>query len=150
MLIHAIVIETIVVHWLIHGYSVLLSIILLILNIYAVILFVADIQAVRFHGIHTTPQSMYISLGLMKRMEIEWNQIDKVITNLDFQPPKKAKIEFIARDLEDVEADLILKLKTPTEATLYLGFKKHYHYVAIKSDDPKRLEQVILNKINFS
>lgn len=79
MLIHAIVIETIGIHWWLHDKSMILSLILLILNIYSVILFLGDIQAVRFNPLQVEHDRMYVSLGLMKRMEIRWDDIAEVI-----------------------------------------------------------------------
>ena len=49
MLIHAIVIETIGIHWWLHDKSLILSIVLLVLNVYSIIFFIGDIQAVRLN-----------------------------------------------------------------------------------------------------
>ncbi|PAV30922.1 beta-carotene 15,15'-monooxygenase [Virgibacillus profundi] len=150
MLVHAIIFETIGIHWWLHDKSLILSAVLLILNIYSVILLVADIQAVRLNPLRVTGKRMYISLGLMKRMKISWSDIEEVIEEpkiLQKKPPKDT-IEFIARDFEQVQPDVILKLKYPVEATLIMGIKKKYNQVAIRVDDPEKFKSVVKEKLS--
>jgi len=78
MMIHAIVIETIGIHWWLHEKSMVLSILLLILNVYSVLFFIADIQAVRLNPIYATNDALYLSLGLMKRTTIRFANIEKI------------------------------------------------------------------------
>lgn len=98
MLIHAIVIETIGIHWWLHEKSVTLSIILLLLNVYSLIFIVADIQAVRLNPLQVEEERFYISLGLMKRMEICWDDIEEIIVDQSILEQKLTKdtIDFIA------------------------------------------------------
>ena len=63
MMIHAIVIETIGIHWWLHDKSLILSIVLLILNIYSVIFFIGDIQAVRFNPLVVDEKQIRVRLG---------------------------------------------------------------------------------------
>ncbi len=136
MLIHAILIETIGIHWLLHEKSVILSIALLLFNIYSVVFFLADIQAVRLNPVQFDENKIYISLGLMKRMEVAWDEIEEAITDKEILKQKLTKdtIDFVAKDFEKVLPDVILKLKEPKEATLIMGFKKNYQQIAIKFD----------------
>ncbi|MEH7343517.1 hypothetical protein V7122_06545 [Bacillus sp. JJ1532] len=66
MLIHSIVIETLGLHWWLYDKSVVLSIVLLILNVYSVIFFLGEIQAVRLNPVKITDNQIYLSLGLAK------------------------------------------------------------------------------------
>ncbi|WP_423797949.1 beta-carotene 15,15'-monooxygenase [Neobacillus sp. SAB-20_R2A] len=138
MLIHATVIEMAGLHWLFHEKSVILSIILLVLNVYTVIFFLGDIQAVRHNPLLVTEEGMYISLGLMKRMEIKWDDVEEVIEAPLVGKRPKDTIEFIAHDFEEVKPDVILKLKKPVDATLIMGLKKKYSQIAIRVDEPNR------------
>lgn len=149
MLIHATILEMAGLHWLFHEKSVILSIILLVFNLYTVIFFVGDIQAVRNNPLVITEDRMYISLGLLKRMEIMFSDVEEVIITPENLTQKKSKqtIAFIARDFEEVHPDLILKLKQPIEATLIMGIKKEYSKVAIKLDEPTRFKEVLKEKI---
>ncbi|KGR74586.1 hypothetical protein [Ureibacillus sinduriensis] len=136
MLIHAILIETIGIHWWLHDKSVVLSLVLLFFNIYSVLFILADIQAVRLNPVHVDDNKLYLSLGLIKRMEIGWDEIEDILTDKEILKQKRTKdiIEFIARDFEEPIPDVILKLKKSKEATLIMGIKKPYQQVAIKFD----------------
>ncbi|WP_459044574.1 beta-carotene 15,15'-monooxygenase [Sporosarcina sp. CAU 1771] len=79
MMIHAIVVETLGVHWWLHDKSLILSLLLLVVNIYSIVLFLGNIQAMRFNPLQIDNDRMYVSLGLMKRMEIRWEDIDEII-----------------------------------------------------------------------
>ncbi|MRG85909.1 beta-carotene 15,15'-monooxygenase [Salinibacillus xinjiangensis] len=150
MMIHAIVIETIGIHWWLHEKSMILSLILLVLNIYSVIFFIANIQSVRLNPIQTTETGIYLSLGLMKRMEIKWSDIQEVIDNpgqLEQKSPKNT-IEFMAVDLEKVQPDVILRLKRPKKATLMMGISKEFDRVSVRVDDPNRFKRTIKDHLN--
>ena len=145
MLIHAILIETIGIHWWLHEKSIILSITLLLINLYSVIFLLADIQAVRLNPVHIDESKFYISLGLMKRMEIEWDEIEEVITEKEILKQKLSKdtIDFVAKDFEKVSPDVILLLKEPKEATWVMGIKKPYQKIAIKFDNYETFKEVL-------
>jgi hypothetical protein len=145
MVIHAIVFETVGIHWWLHEKSLLLSILLFVLNLYSIILLIGDIHAVRLNPIQVENDRIYVSLGLMKRMEIPMNEIETVIEEKEIleQKPTKETIEFIARDFEKVSPDVLLKLKHPVQATLLLGKKQSYKQVAIKVDEPEKFLALI-------
>lgn len=148
MLIHATVLEMVGLHWLFHDKSVVLSIIMLILNVYTVIFFLGDIQVVRHNPLVVSEEDIYVSLGLMKRMKINLSDIEEIIDEPAQLKQKISKdtIDFVARDMEEVHPDVILKLKQPVEATLIMGMKKQYSKVAIRVDDPMRFKQVLKEK----
>src|SRR5690625_2656658 len=82
---------------------------------------------------------LYLSLGLVKKMVIPINQIASITTDNILLKEKintKTTIEFVARDLEEVNPHMILELKKPCNAILFLGFEKSYDRVAIRLDDP--------------
>ncbi|MDN3016117.1 beta-carotene 15,15'-monooxygenase [Paenibacillus sp. BSR1-1] len=152
MLIHATVIEMAGLHWIFHEKSMILSIVLLVINIYTVFFFVADLQAVRLNPLVITEEKMYISLGLLKRIEIKWSEVEKIIDNPQqlIQKQSKDTIEFMARDFEEVHPNVILKLKKPIEATLIMGMKKEFSRVAIKVDDPNQFKEVLRKKYELN
>jgi hypothetical protein len=149
MMIHAIVIETLGVHYWLHAKAPLLSIILLVINIYTVLFLLADLQALRLNPVHVTNEAMYISLGLMKRAEINFANIEAIIEDPEILQKKLSKntAEFIARDFEEVYPDLLLKMKKPQKMTLFMGMEKEYDFIAIKSDAPAELKQRILSNM---
>lgn len=145
MMIHAIIIETIGIHYWLHGYAPIVSIILLVLNIYSIFFFLGDLQAVRLNPIYMTERTLYISLGLMKRAKIDMDHIEMIIDDAEILQRKRSKntVEFIVRDFEKVYPDMILKMKTPQRVTGLIGKHKMYDYVAIKCDDSERLKWLI-------
>ncbi|MGE7921475.1 beta-carotene 15,15'-monooxygenase [Viridibacillus sp. NPDC093762] len=145
MMIHAIIVETLGVHYWLHEKAPILSIILLVLNIYSVIFFLADLQALRLNPIHFTNESFYLSLGLMKRAKIDYSNVECMIEDSTILERKLSKdtIDFVIRDFEKVYPDLILKMKTPQKVTLFMGIEKEYNYVAIKTDAPIELKEHI-------
>ncbi|WP_371399894.1 beta-carotene 15,15'-monooxygenase [Priestia megaterium] len=152
MIIHAVVIETLGIHWLLHNKSIILSFILLILNIYSIIFFLGDIQALRFNPLRVEHDRIYLSLGLAKRMEIQLKDIKELIedTQILEQKISKTTIEFIARDFEKVHPDIILKLNSPVEATLFMGIKRKYEQVAIRVDNPNDFKKILKQKLEKS
>jgi hypothetical protein len=149
MIIHAIVIETLGLHWLLHNTSMILSIGLLFLNIYSVVFFIGDIQALRLNPLRVEDDRIYVSFGLTKRMEIQFKDIKEIIedTHILEQKIPSTTIEFIIRDFEKVYPDLLLILKSPVEATLFMGIKKKYKQVAIRVDDPHAFKKIIKERL---
>ena len=140
MLIHAIVIETLGIHWWLHDRSLVLSVILLLLNIYSVVYFIAEIRAVVLTPVQFDGDSLYLSLGLSKRMSIRYGDIAAIELISRDSPPKTqdGTIEFIARDFETLPPHAVLRLARPCEAVLFMGIRKTYDQVRIRLDEPDR------------
>lgn len=145
MMIHAIIVETLGVHYWLHDKAQLLSIILLVINIYSIFFFLGDLQALRLNPIYATNEMIYISLGLMKRAQIDYTNIEDIIEKPEFLQRKLSKntADFVIRDFEKVYPDFILKMKNPQKVTFLMGVEKEFDYIAIKSDNPKQLKQLI-------
>ncbi|MEG0259703.1 MAG: beta-carotene 15,15'-monooxygenase [Lysinibacillus sp.] len=149
MMIHAIVIETLGLHWWLHEKSMILSIILLVLNIYSVFFFLADIQAVRLNPIHVTEEKVYVSLGLMKRVEIPFADIEAIVTEKEVLEQKLSKntLDFVARDFETTFPNLIIEMKKPVKATFMMGIQKEYKKIAIKADQANELIAIFSSRL---
>lgn len=143
MMIHAIVIETLGIHWWLHSKYPIVSIILLALNIYSVLFFLADLQAMRLNPAQIRNGALYVSLGLMKRAKIPLSQITQMTTNVSEEKLPKDIAQFIVKDFEAVKPSVILHCDKPVAITLPFGIEKHYHQIAIKVDDaPAFIEQL--------
>lgn len=118
MLIHALVLETTAIHWMLHDKHFVLVMIVFVLDIYTVIFFIADTQAVRINPLKVAADRLFISFGLMKRVEVKWSDIEEKIDNPKELQQKCSKdtLEFVARDFEETYPTIILKLKHPVEA----------------------------------
>ena len=146
MIIHAIVIETMGIHWWLHEKSMVLSIVLLIFNVYSVVFFVADMQAIRLNPVYVSHVKFYLSLGLMKRVEIRFSDIEEVIEDKDILEGKLSKdtIDFVARDFGEAYPQFILNMKEPIDVTFMMGIKKQYKKIAIKADQVHEFRDMLV------
>lgn len=140
MLIHAIVIETIGIHWYLHEKSVILSIVLLLLNVYSVLYFIADIQVLRLNPLQIKEGNLYVSLGLAKRMVVPLSAIAGIHWGAK---PEKDTLLFVANDIEQGEAQVVIEFKSPQQAILLFGMKKNVSQIALKVDDPEKLKTLL-------
>lgn len=148
MLIHAIVVETLGLHFWLHEKSLILSMVLLFFNIYGIIFLLGDIQAVRSNPVYFDEQAIYISLGLMKRAKIRFDEIEAVIENPKAQEKKsKDTIQFIASDLTTPDPHILLVMKKPITAIEFMGIERQYTKIEIHSDSPNELKRAIFNGI---
>ncbi|WP_153720796.1 beta-carotene 15,15'-monooxygenase [Sporosarcina cascadiensis] len=146
MLIHAIAIETIGIHWWLHDKSMILSLVLLLLNIYSVLYFMADIQVVRLNPLQVKSDRLQISLGLGKRMEIPFDAIQRIDwgdSAASCNLKNKEVIDFIARDFEEAFPQAVIHFNRPLPAVLFLGREKSYRAAAIRVDDLPRFRTVM-------
>ncbi len=144
MLIHGIIIETIGLHWWLHDKSIVLSIILLTLNIYSVLFFIAEIQIMKLHPLEVKNGNLYISKGLSTRIIVPLNLIHEV--EWGAKVPNKHTVQFVYKDFETVEPDAIIHLSNPIETTMFMGMKKSISEFAIRIDEPEQLKLILSNR----
>lgn len=140
MLIHAIVIETLGIHWWLHEKSMILSLVLLIVNVYSLIYFLGDLQVIRLNPLVVKEEEIQVSLGLGKRMTIPFQEIDRIVWDEEastFNLKDKQLIDFMARDFEGVTPQCVIIFKRPLRAIRFLGFEKEYQRAAFRVDDLK-------------
>ncbi|KIL50976.1 hypothetical protein KR50_08570 [Jeotgalibacillus campisalis] len=140
MIIHAIVIETIGIHWWLHDRWPVLSIILLCLNMYSILLFLAEIQITRLHPVEVKNGNVYAAQGLMKRIVFQLKNIEKVEWNT--QPGAHA-MTFMLKDFEEVHAQAVVSLKKPVEGSLFMGKKQMVTVVAFRVDEPEKFKRLL-------
>ena len=143
MLIHGILIETIGLHWWLHDKSIVLSIILLILNIYSVFFFLAEIQIMKLHPLEVKSGNIYISQGLTTRIVVPLNLIQEV--KWGARVPNKNTMQFVYKDFETLVPQAVIHLNKPVEATIFMGMKKSVTEFAIRVDEPERLKLLLSN-----
>lgn len=141
MLIHAIVIETIGLHWWLHDKSVILSLVLLALNIYSVFYFLADIQVTRLHPAEIKNEKLYVTQGLSARIIVPLHLIKEVEWGAAL--PDKNVLQFMYRDFEPLEPQAIIHLHEPVEATMFMGKEKRVTQFAIRVDEPTKLMELL-------
>lgn len=140
MLIHAIVIETIGIHWWLHDKSAVLSIVLLVLNVYSVIYFIGDIQATRLNPLTICDGNLNVSLGLNKRISAPLDSIEAVRWGAK---PEADALSFVAKDFEEPEPQVVIDFHTPQQAVLFFGKTQPVSQIALKVDDPAKLKDLL-------
>ncbi|MGM9965905.1 beta-carotene 15,15'-monooxygenase [Rummeliibacillus sp. TYF005] len=150
MIIHAIFIETIGIHWWLHDKSIILSILLLIFNVYSVLFFIGDLQAMRLNPITFSEKTLFISSGLMKRIEIPYDLISDIIIDKDSLMKKSSRdtLEFVLQDFEKVYPNIRITLKEPINAIFYLGIQKKYSAVSIRVDELDKFIYELSSKLD--
>lgn len=138
MLIHAVAIETIGLHWWLHSKFPILSFILLVLNVYSIILVLAEIQVTRLHPVEVKNGSMHMAQGLGQRLILPLSNIERI--EWVEKKPNKGTMIFMQKDFEEILPQVILFLKEPVEATLFMGRKEEVSKVALRVDDPEKLK----------
>lgn len=148
MAIHSILIETLALHWWLYSKFPILSMILLVLNLYSIVFLIGNMQAIRHNPAHISQGKLYLSFGLIKRIQVDLDNISEIIDEPTLLQHKLTKdtIEFIARDLEDVSPHMILALKTPVTAEFMIGIKKEYRFIAIRADESTQLKAKLKQK----
>lgn len=141
MLIHAVAIETIGLHWWLHSKIPVLSFILLILNVYSILLVLAEIQITRLHPVEVKNAEMHIVQGLRQRLILPLSNIEGM--EWGETKPGKDTMVFMQKDFEEIHPQLILFLKEPVEATLFMGKKEEVSKVALRVDDPEKLKRLL-------
>ncbi|TMU85178.1 beta-carotene 15,15'-monooxygenase [Bacillus sp. BHET2] len=144
MLIHAVVIETIGLHWWLHSKVPILSLVLLILNVYSVLLVIAEIQITRLHPLEVKDNQFYVVQGLRQRLAFPLSAIDHIEWGTK---PSKDTMIFMHKDFEEIHPQAILFLKDPVEATMFMGRKKKVSKLALRVDEPERLKQLLEARI---
>ncbi|HEK9099059.1 hypothetical protein KFD70_06090 [Bacillus pfraonensis] len=150
MLIHATLIESIGFHYLLHQWNPVLAWILLILNIYGILYFLAEIQAIRKNPYIMTEQEIIIQVGLGKKIVVPFVQIEEIsFYKGDVLTKEEEKVVFEATIMEFMKepATFEIKLKEPLTAQLLYGFTKKVNRVHVNVDDEREFYEAIDGKI---
>lgn len=150
MIIHATLIESIGFHYLLHQWNPVIAWILLILNIYAMFYFLAEIQAMRKNPIIVAEEKVIIQIGLGKKIVIQFTQID----NIAFYKGEPLKKEEEKEVLDATVMEFIkepptfeIKLKEPIKVQLLYGFSKTVSRVYLNVDDERNFYDVVKEKL---
>ena len=148
MIIHATVIESVGFHYLLHQWNPVVAWALLILNVYAMFYFLAEIQAMRKNPIIVTEQKVIIQIGLGKKIIIPFTQIDKI----EFY-----KGELLKKEKEVLDATVMEFIKEPptfeitlkgsVKAQLLYGFSKTVSRVHLNVDEERKFYDAVMEKL---
>ncbi|EDL66147.1 hypothetical protein [Bacillus sp. SG-1] len=152
MLIHALIIESIGLHYFLHQWNPVISWILLILNLYSLLFFLAQIQGFRLNPAKITDDELIIRMGFTTRINIPLTNITSVN---QYEGPERlskdqSKTTFLALapDFISEKAQLEINLKEPQKAHYLYGYTKSVSQVHIKLDDPASFEKSLKSSLN--
>jgi hypothetical protein len=140
MLIHAIAIESIGLHYFLHNWNAVVSYILLFLNVYGILYFIAEIQATRLTPYLLTDNHLLLQTGFSKSLHLPLSQIKEFKY---YEGPEK----FSRKEMDDLYdarvADFIVEKPTfeillhePQEMHMMYGFKRNVNRIVLNVDEP--------------
>ncbi|PER56684.1 hypothetical protein [Bacillus thuringiensis] len=150
MIIHATLIESIGFHYLLHQWNPVIAWILLILNVYAMIYFIAEIQAMRKNPLIVTEEQVIIQIGLGKKIVIPFTQIDNIAFYKDeLLTAKEGKQVLDATVMEFIKepATFEITLKEPVKAQFLYGFSKTVSRVHLNVDEERKFYDAVKEKL---
>ncbi|HDR8485810.1 MULTISPECIES: hypothetical protein [Bacillus cereus group] len=150
MIIHATLIESIGFHYLLHQWNPVIAWILLILNVYAMIYFIAEIQAMRKNPLIVTEEQVIIQIGLGKKIVISFTQIDNIAFYKDeLLTAKEGKqvLDATVMDFIKEPATFEITLKEPVKAQLLYGFSKTVSRVHLNVDEERKFYDAVKEKL---
>jgi len=150
MIIHATLIESIGFHYLLHQWNPVIAWILLILNVYAMIYFIAEIQAMRKNPLIVTEEQVIIQIGLGKKIVIPFTQIDNIaFYKGELLSAKEGKQVLDATVMEFIKepATFEITLKEPVKAQLLYGFSKTVSRVHLNVDEERKFYDAVKEKL---
>jgi membrane protein YdbS with pleckstrin-like domain len=152
MLIHALVLESVGFHLFLHSWSPLVAIIALIINVYTLLFFIAEIQAIRHCPIMITNEYLYLQIGIVKQLLVPLEDIKSIRY---YDGPEKLTKEELTQVFDAVLADffkdkpmLEVEFYHPVEARFMYGFKKKVIKAHLRLDEPQKFYQALTEKIN--
>ncbi|MCC2458074.1 hypothetical protein [Bacillus cereus] len=150
MIIHATLIESIGFHYLLHQWNPVIAWILLILNVYAMIYFIAEIQAMRKNPLVVTEEQVIIQIGLGKKIVMPFTQIDNIaFYKGELLTAKEGKQVLDATVMEFIKepATFEITLKEPVKAQLLYGFSKTVSRVYLNVDEERKFYDAVKEKL---
>ncbi|MFC7372901.1 hypothetical protein ACFQPF_14690 [Fictibacillus iocasae] len=147
MLIHAIALETIGFHYLLHQWNVYAAYIILALNMYTILFLVSHIQAVRKQPFVLNDKELILQVGITKGIVVPLENIQE-FTKYDGPEQPGAKelkdtFEAFVADFVQEKPQFEIKLKEPQEYTLLYGFRRKASRILIRVDHPSSFDSIM-------
>jgi hypothetical protein len=140
MLIHAIAIESIGLHYFLHNWNAIVSYILLFLNVYGILFFIAEIQATRLTPYLLTDNHLLLQTGFSKSMYLPLSQIKEFKY---YVGPEKFSRKEMAELYDARVADFIVEKPTfeillhePQELQMMYSLKRKVNRIVLNVDEP--------------
>ncbi|MBS8265450.1 hypothetical protein DYI25_13570 [Mesobacillus boroniphilus] len=140
MIIHAIALESIGLHYFLHSWNPIVSYILLFLNIYGILFILAEMQATRLTPFLLTTEHLLLQTGFSKSMHVPLSNIKEI---KHYEGPEKFSRKEGAELYDARVPDLIqekplfeILLHEPQDVHLIYGLKRKATRIVLNVDDP--------------
>ncbi|MEI5905897.1 hypothetical protein WAK64_02300 [Bacillus spongiae] len=154
MLIHALILESVGFHFVLLSWSPTLATIVLVLNLYTLLFFIAELQAIRLCPFIMMDQHLHLQVGLMRQLTVPF---DKVSNIKYYQGPEKLSKSIQKESFDGVVADLMkekptfeINFEMPVEAKMMYGMKRKVRKAYVRPDNPKQFYDALTEKIHKS
>jgi hypothetical protein len=151
MLIHAIVIESVGFHYLLHGWNEIVAYVVLFLNVYTVLYFLGEINATRLTPFILSDEKLYLQTGLSKSMELP---LDSIKEFKYYDGPEKFTRKELATLFDARVIDFIIEkptfeilLKEPQTLNLLYGIQRKVDRIVLNIDEPNRFYEELTKQI---
>jgi hypothetical protein len=152
MLIHALILESVGFHFLLHSWSEVAAIIALILNGYTLLFCLAEIQAIRLAPFIVTNQHLYLQVGIVQKLMVPLEEIKSVHSYKGPEKLSKEKSKFV---FDGVLSEFIKEKPTieiefhrPLEVRKMYGFKQHVRFAHLRPDEPQKFLETLNGKLS--
>ncbi|KGP90144.1 hypothetical protein N780_06835 [Pontibacillus chungwhensis BH030062] len=150
MVVHALLIEIIAVHFLVLQWSHIAAWIVTILDIYALLFFIADYQAMRKSPIVLDQKGIHIQKGLRFFTYIPYQTIQRIeratVTAKECQKDKKS-VAVTLPSFETQPPQWTIHLEEPVDAHLVFGRFKKVERIYLTVDDPGNFIDVLKDQV---
>jgi membrane protein YdbS with pleckstrin-like domain len=154
MLIHAVAIESIGLHYFLHNWNEIVAYVLLFLNVYGILYFIAEIQATRLSPYLLTESHLLLQTGFSKSMHLPLNQIKEI---KHYDGPEK----FTSKELNELydarvadfnpeKPTFEILLHEPQELHLMYGLKRKVTRIVLNVDEPARFYEQLKTALERS
>ncbi|WP_255301643.1 hypothetical protein [Bacillus sp. AFS040349] len=151
MLIHALILESVGFHFLLHSWNEIVAIISLVLNVYTLFFLVAEIHAIRLTPFIISDRLMSLQVGLAKQLIVPLEEIKSIRY---YDGPEKLSKEEREKVFDAVLSDFMkekpifeIEFTCEQEARFMYGFKRKVKKVHLSPDEPERFYQALMSKI---
>lgn len=146
MLVHAMALEIVAVHFLVAQFSQLFAWILTGLDVYALLFIISDYQAIRLSPVVLDSKGIHFQKGIRQYGFISWNVVNEVNENTKTTKEidqERKSITLALHGLEKEQIPYVIKLDEPIEIRQIFGFKKTIQSIYVKMDDAQEFNETI-------
>ncbi len=151
MLIHALILESVGFHFLLHSWNEMISYVLLVMNLYTLVYLIADIQAIRLSPFILTKNLLYIQVGIKAKLVVPFEMIKEISY---YKGPEKLSKEESKQVFDAVLADFMkekpifeIEFYQPQDVRCMYGFKKKVTKVHLSPDEPEKFYEMLVMRM---